>query len=107
MSIERVRLWVKGHMGSGVTEANCSEAGGPCNDPAGGFISATRANNTHFDPYTRTPTPWTIIQSDTLQVVAGWGPLKLTHTSTQQTGSNGGKIALNDLLTIRKGSGYK
>lgn len=54
--MERVRLGVRGHMGSGVTETNCSEAGG-------GFISATRANNARFDPYTRTPTPGIIIQS--------------------------------------------
>lgn len=62
-SIDRVRSGVRGHMGSGVTETNCSEEEEPCNDPVGGFISATRANNKHFDPYTRTPTPWIIIQS--------------------------------------------
>lgn len=62
-SIKRVRLGVRGHMGSGVTETNCSKAGGPCKDPVGGFISATRANNARVDPYTRTPTPWIIIQS--------------------------------------------
>ena len=92
--MERVRLGVRGHMGSGVTETNCSEAGGRCNDTAGGFISATRAFNTHFDPYIRTPPPIGLLYNlYTLQVVAGGGPLTHTHNThfTQQEGSNGAK----------------
>lgn len=76
---------MRGHTGSGVTETNCSEEGGLCNDPVGGFISATRASNKHFDPYTRTPTPGFIIQS---RHTAGY---RSTHTFTQQEESNGGK----------------
>lgn len=62
-SIQRVGVWGERSHGSGVTETNCSVAGGPRNDPVGGFISATRANNTLFDPYIRTLTLWIIIQS--------------------------------------------
>lgn len=60
MSIDRLRSGVRGRTGSGVSETHCSEGGGPCNDPVGGFISATRGSNNHFDPYTNTRIYYTI-----------------------------------------------
>lgn len=68
---------MRGQLGSEVTEANCSEAGGPRYDPVGGFISATRANSTNSEPYTRTPPPWTIVK---FIHTAGWCRLGATET---------------------------
>lgn len=71
ISIKRVRSGVRGHMGSGVTETNCSEEDRMCNDPVGGCISGTCANNKHFDPYTRTSKTLIIIPTThTLQIAA-------------------------------------
>lgn len=84
---------MRGHMGSEVTEANCSEAGGPRNDPVGGLISAARANNSNSDPYARTPPLWTIIKCIHTAGCCRLGPTeaqKLTHLLTV-----GGEILLN------------
>lgn len=97
---------MRGHMGSGVTEANCSEAGVPRSDSVGGFISATRANNTHSDPHTRTPTPWTVIQSIPIAGCCRLGVDEAQkHTHLHAAGSNGGKNFVKQ--TIFKGSGCK
>lgn len=80
---------VSAHMGSEVTETNCSAATGPCNDPAGGFISATPVNSTRSDLYTRTKPPRTLIGSINTAGCCRLGAIELTHTytSTLQEGA--------------------